>query len=248
MCVTMEDPRLIHEIEHGKFLACRGAGEVWNWETPAGRLRWARRVKMLTSHLAPGMEVLELGCGAGYFTKEIVKTGARLTAIDISPELIEIARNELKTGDHVIFSIQNAYEMKFGDDRFDAIVGSSILHHLDVVLALRECFRVLKTGGTICFTEPNMLNPQIALQKNIPFLKVRMGDSPDETAFFAWSMRKYLRSSGFTDIQVRCFDFLHPSIPESLLPLLLPVADRLEKIPFVSNIAGSLYIRARKPS
>ena len=86
------DPRLIHEIEHGKFLSRRGAGEVWNWETPAGRLRWARRVKMLTSPLAPGMEVLELGCGTGYFTKEIVKTGVRLTAIDISPELIEIAK------------------------------------------------------------------------------------------------------------------------------------------------------------
>ena len=86
------DPRLIHEIEHGEFLSRRGAGEVWNWETPAGRVRWARRVKMLTSLLAPGMEVLELGCGAGYFTKEIVKTGVRLTAIDISPELIEIAK------------------------------------------------------------------------------------------------------------------------------------------------------------
>jgi 2-polyprenyl-3-methyl-5-hydroxy-6-metoxy-1,4-benzoquinol methylase len=244
----MDDQRLINEIEHGRFLAGRGAGEVWNWETPAGRLRWARRVKMLTSHLAPGMEVLELGCGTGYFTKEIAKTGAQLTAIDISPELIEIAEQTVRNAERITFSIQNAYAMNLEDDRFDAVVGSSILHHLNVALALRECFRVLKPGGTICFTEPNMLNPQIALQKNIPFLKRRLGDSPDETAFFAWIVRKQLTSAAFVDIGVRCFDFLHPGIPAPLLPLLVPVADLLEKIPLVSNIAGSLSIRARKPT
>jgi len=33
------------------------------------------------------------------------------------------------------------------------------------------------------FTEPNMMNPQVALIKNVPSLKSRAGDSPDETAF-----------------------------------------------------------------
>jgi 2-polyprenyl-3-methyl-5-hydroxy-6-metoxy-1,4-benzoquinol methylase len=243
----MDDRRLINEIQHGRFLAIRGAGEVWNWETPAGRLRWARRVKMLTCHLREGMEVLELGCGTGYFTREIAKTGARLTAIDISPELIEIARHELKDVPGVAFSIQNAYEMNFADERFEAVVGSSILHHLDVASALGECFRVLKPGGTISFTEPNMLNPQIALQKNIPFLKKKLGDSPDETAFFAWGIKNRAASAGFVDVRVRCFDFLHPAIPERLLPVLIPVAALLEKVPLVANIAGSLHIRAVKP-
>jgi 2-polyprenyl-3-methyl-5-hydroxy-6-metoxy-1,4-benzoquinol methylase len=242
----MQDPRLNHEIEHGRFLADQGAGDVWNWETPAGRLRWRRRVKMLTSILAPGMAVLEMGCGTGYFTKEIVKTGVRLTAIDISLELIRIAKKEISPGDKVCFALQNAYGMGLQGDRFDVVVGSSILHHLDVVQALRECFRVLKPGGKISFTEPNMLNPQIALQKSIPYLKKRLGDSPDETAFLPWMIKKNLISAGFSDIQVRCFDFLHPAIPGSWLPLLEPIATGLEKIPFISAIAGSLWIQARK--
>jgi hypothetical protein len=45
------DIRIKHEIEHGKFLAGKGAGEIWNWESPAGKLRWARRVKMLTEFI-----------------------------------------------------------------------------------------------------------------------------------------------------------------------------------------------------
>ncbi len=46
--------RIAKEIQHGRFLAEHGAGEIWNWESPAGKLRWARRVKMLSSHLEAG--------------------------------------------------------------------------------------------------------------------------------------------------------------------------------------------------
>ena len=53
------------------------------------------------------------------------------------------------------------------------------MHHLNVKKALVEFYRVLKPGGTIYFTEPNMLNPIIAVQKNIPFIKKLMGDTPD---------------------------------------------------------------------
>ena len=87
--------RVAQEIRHGRFLAQRGPGEIWNWESPAGKLRWARRVKMLSSHLKPGMTVLELGCGAGYFTQELARSGADVVAIDVSPELLEIARSQL---------------------------------------------------------------------------------------------------------------------------------------------------------
>ena len=59
------DSRLENEIEHGKYLIEHGAGETWNWETPAGRLRWRRRVKMLNDIIIRGSEVLELGCGTG---------------------------------------------------------------------------------------------------------------------------------------------------------------------------------------
>src|SRR6185437_11348123 len=102
--------RITREIEHGRFLVERGPGQIWNWETPAGKLRWARRVKMLSNHLRPGMSVLELGCGIGLFTAELAQTGAAITAIDISPDLLEIAKTE-RSASNVNYEVQNAYAM-----------------------------------------------------------------------------------------------------------------------------------------
>src|SRR5438270_13818829 len=106
--------RIAREIEHGRFLAQHGAGEIWNWESPAGKLRWARRVKMLSKHLGPGMSVLEVGCGTGYFTRELARSGADVVAIDVSSELLEIARSNCSRP-NVRYDIENAYELSYPD-------------------------------------------------------------------------------------------------------------------------------------
>jgi 2-polyprenyl-3-methyl-5-hydroxy-6-metoxy-1,4-benzoquinol methylase len=239
------EARLQHEIEHGRYLAAHGAGELWSWESPAGRIRWQRRVRMLASHLCAGMEVLELGCGTAYLTRELAPTGASITAIDISPDLLELARRECSAA-NVHFEIQNAYDLTFPDASFDSVVGSSVLHHLEIDSALAQVYRVLRPGGTIRFTEPNMLNPQIAIQKNVPSLKQRLGDSPDETAFFRWPLRRRLERTGFREVRIQPFDFLHPRIPSRGIPTVQAIGNLLEKIPLISEIAGSLYIRAAK--
>jgi SAM-dependent methyltransferase len=237
--------RVAQEISHGRFLAKHGAGEIWNWESPAGKLRWARRVRMLSSHLKPGMTVLELGCGAGHFTQELARSGADVVAIDVSPDLLQIARTNCGAP-NVKYQIENAYELSYDDAVFDSVVGSSVLHHLEIERALRDVYRVLKPGGTIFFTEPNMLNPQIAVQKNIPWIKRKLGDSPDETAFFRWPLRRLLEQIGYRDIRIDPFDFLHPKTPVLLINRVDQLGRFLEKMPIVSEFAGSLYIRATK--
>ena len=104
--------RVAQEIRHGRFLAKHGAGEIWNWESPAGKLRWARRVKMLSSHLKPGMTILELGCGAGYFTQELARSGADIVAIDVSAELLEIAKANCPAP-NVRYEIQDACALTY---------------------------------------------------------------------------------------------------------------------------------------
>ncbi len=239
------EARLQREIEHGRYLVRYGAGEIWNWEGPAGKLRWKRRVQMLTSHLRPEMKVLELGCGTAYFTKELALTGATITAIDISPELLAQARINCHAP-NVTFEVQNAYALSYPDASFDSVIGSSVLHHLEIEEALRQIYRVLRPEGMICFTEPNMLNPQIAVQKNVPAVKKRLGDSPDETAFFRWPLRRLLEQTGFRDVRVRPFDFLHPRTPENSIPFVRRAGELLETIPLLREIAGSLFIRATK--
>ena len=60
-------------------------------------------------------------------------------------------------------------------------------------------------------------------------------------------MKKELSGHGFKDIAVTPFDFLHPGIPARLIPLLKPLCDCAEKIPLLRAIAGSLYIKCKKP-
>jgi ubiquinone/menaquinone biosynthesis C-methylase UbiE len=237
--------RIAREIQHGRFLAQCGAGEIWNWESAAGKLRWARRVKMLSKHLGAGMKVLEVGCGTGYFTQELVRSGADVIAIDVSPELLEIAKANC-SAPNVRYEIQNACELSYPDTVFDSVVGSSVLHHLEIEAALHEIYRVLKVDGSVHFTEPNMLNPQVAIQKNVPWIKRKLGDSPDETAFFRWPLRRVLEQTGYRDIRIDPFDFLHPKTPVALIDRLNALGRLLENVPIISEFAGSLYIRALK--
>ncbi len=238
--------KIKQEIEHGRYLSARNSGKIWNWDSPESKLRWKRRIRLLISHITSEMSVLEVGCGTGYLTRELVKTGADIYAIDISPELLAQAKSYCEV-ENVTYMIENACDMSFDPDRFDSVVGSSVLHHLGVDSALREFFRVLKPQGSLFFTEPNMLNPQIALQKNIPYLKRKLGDSPDETAFFRRGLKNKLVSAGFAEVVIEPFDFLHPSIPKALISFVQPLCRLAEKTPGLSEFSGSLYIRAVKP-
>ncbi|MBI5393892.1 MAG: methyltransferase domain-containing protein [Verrucomicrobia bacterium] len=241
-------PRASHEIEHGKKLAQGDPELVWGWGTPAGRQRAQRRAELIASAagLKPGSRTLEVGCGTGMFTEIFARTGARIVAVDISPELLELARERGLPADRVQF-IQKGFEDCEAEGPFDAVIGSSILHHLDMEVSMRKILRLLKPGGCISFAEPNMLNPQLALQKNVPWLKARMGDSPDETAFVRWRLAALLRRVGFVGISLRPFDWLHPSTPQRLVGLVSRLGAILERVPLLRELAGSVHIFARRP-
>src|SRR3990172_3276951 len=156
------------EIEHGKKIA-DDAENIWGWGTPAGRLRAERRFQYLIKYggIKKGKRVLELGCGTGVFTEKLSTQGIRLAAIDISMDLIKKAKEKLN-GKGVQFIVADVERLPFKQGGFDSVVGISVLHHLSLDIACREVYGVLTKGGRLAFSEPNMVNPQIYLQKNIP--------------------------------------------------------------------------------
>lgn len=235
--------RLERERAHGCTIIA-SEEKNWGWKGEAGQVRWRRRLEYLARAVPGGQgKVLEVGAGTGTFTANLAKVYADLTAIDISPDLLAIAAQKAPSAKLVCM---DAHNLQFPDNTFDAIVGCSVLHHLDWRLALRCFIRKLRPGGVIRFSEPNLLNPQIFLQKNLPFLKRKLGDSPDEYAFTAREIQRDLRNAGFQSIEVQPYEFLHPSTPRFLIPTVLRLEHRLESSIF-GCIAGSLRFHARRP-
>jgi 2-polyprenyl-3-methyl-5-hydroxy-6-metoxy-1,4-benzoquinol methylase len=239
--------RAAREVEHWRQIADR-AEDYWGWTTPAGRLRAERRVAWLVERgaIGPGASCLEVGCGTGFFTAALAQTGARIDAVDISPELLDRARQRLGSG-RVTFILADAHTGEHLGGPYDAVVGISVLHHLDLSLALPTLVGVLRPGGRFVFSEPNMRNPQIWLQKRVGWLKRLAGDSPDETAFYAGQIVALLEGQGLTDVEARPFDWLHPATPKRLIRPVAELGRWLEQTPGVRRFAGSLAISARKP-
>ncbi|NDJ53561.1 MAG: methyltransferase, partial [Chloroflexi bacterium] len=126
-----------NEIEHGRHLAESGQPEViWNWGSPAGQVRAKRRAQLIAeaAGLAPGKQALEVGCGTGLFSELMLPHGAHILAVDISPDLIDLAKGRKLPEDQVDFRAIS-FEYAGQPTQFDAIVGSSVLHHLEMIPA-----------------------------------------------------------------------------------------------------------------
>jgi ubiquinone/menaquinone biosynthesis C-methylase UbiE len=235
-----------HEIEQGKKIK-DSAEVVWRWDSPTGIVRSHRRANFFV-HLGLmnyHTNALEIGCGTGLFTKLVYeKSNANITAIDISQELIDVA---ISKSINASFQKMDALYLNYDDQTFDVVFGSSILHHLPEKAALTEVFRVLKPGGKIIFAEPNMLNPHIFFQKNVPAFKKYWGDCPDESAIVRWKLKKILNKVGFTKSFVTPYDYLYPLTPVFLIKTISFVGNILEKLPLIKEIAGSVIIYAERP-
>src|SRR5262249_26879334 len=87
----------LNEVAHGRTIAEQGE-EVWNWSTPSGQARLAKRIELYARHLGMAsrpMKVLELGCGTGLYTERIAPLCRELVAVDISELLLEQAKRRV---------------------------------------------------------------------------------------------------------------------------------------------------------
>jgi ubiquinone/menaquinone biosynthesis C-methylase UbiE len=244
------DERLKHEREHFDRLASEVGNVWWGHLTKAGQLRIERRSKVAArfARLEPGVTVLEPGSGSGEFTEKLARSGATICAVELSRSQVDLARERLARHPNVQLIVGDAGRLEFPDRHFNAVIGLSVLHHLDLDRTLREFLRVLKPGARLFFSEPNMLNPQVYLERNVKWIGRRLQNSPDETAFVRWSLARKLKEIGYVDVNIEPVDFLHPGIPAFAVGLMEKVNVLLEHLPLIREIAGSLFIYAAKPA
>lgn len=221
--------------------------EYWGCETPTGQLRLYIKGELISRamHAKKGAKLLDLGCGFGALTQHLTDLKCEIYGVDISSQSVAIARKKIKSS-KIFFKPGNAHDLDFKSGYFDMIVGNAILHHLELDKALSEIFRTLKKGGQIIFFEPNLINPQVLLERKIPYCRRLVRNSEDETAFIRWQLEKELKNAGFKNVKVTPYDFLYPALPLSFAKTFKKISDVLEKTPLIREISGSLKITASK--
>jgi len=101
--------------------------------------------------------LLDFGCGKGEFSLIFSRIGYEVFGFDLSPNSIAIAEQlagKYGMSERTHFSVGVAERLDYPADYFDVVVGTDILHHVDISQALAECSRVLKEGGAAVFHEP----------------------------------------------------------------------------------------------
>ncbi len=100
-----------------------------------------------------GMHILDLACGQGFFSRALAATGARVTGVDISPELIEIARAKSPVSKSGVpsFAVSPADHLpRIDGATFDAVLISLAIQNIENLQGtFGECARVLKPEGKL---------------------------------------------------------------------------------------------------
>jgi SAM-dependent methyltransferase len=112
-----------------------------------------------------GRRVLEAGCGTGDLSLELLDRGAALTALDVSPGMVEVAQRRaerLAPGASAGWLAAPLEETGLPDAAFDVVTGKWVLHHADVATAAAEVHRLLRPGGVAVFFENQARNRPVA--------------------------------------------------------------------------------------
>lgn len=176
------------------------------WDRWAGRYdrvmsgdrdTYARILNRMKKRLNRNMNVLELACGTGILSVQLVGNVKMLEATDFSEEMIRQAKQKCHSS-RLHFSVQDATALPYAPETFDAVVISNALHIMpSPEKALAEIRRVLKSEGVL-------IAPTFTAAGSVfGRLQIRVMELFGFKAFHIWKPQEYLdflKSNGFTVI------------------------------------------------
>lgn len=174
--------------------------------------------KMMRRELPENAQVLEVGCGLGFFGESITRD-FDYHAIDISEEAIQFAKEQLGLQN---VAIGDAYQLEYPDNQFDAVVSFDVVEHLNTPKKFTdEAFRVLKPGGIVLISTPNPLSYGNRVKKDKPGLIPTMYlDKTHVSLLTPDEWKDIFEDSGF-QIQRIGTDFLWDIPYYNTIPVLL---------------------------
>ena len=179
-----------------------------NWDTPGVSLgeNDLKIIELTKKYLNPGSVVLDYGCATGSIALEIASLAKAVHGIDISSNMIEIAKRKADERNikNIGFARAAIFDESLEKESFDVLLSLSILHLVeDSAQAMDRVNQLLKPGGifisaTPCLGEKTFLS----VLMNVPiFLLSRAGVIPSITFFTGSSLTAAITNAGFQMIE-----------------------------------------------
>lgn len=160
-------------------------------------------VNRMKKKLNRNMTVLELACGTGLMSVQLAGSVKMMEATDFSEDMIKQAKTKSHSS-HLHFSVQDATDLPYTSETFDAVIISNALHIMpNPEKALSEIKRVLKKDGILIaptFTAAGSLSGRI---------RMRIMELSGFKVFHKWTPEKYIKfleNNGFTVIDKEIYD------------------------------------------
>lgn len=94
-------------------------------------------------------DALDIGCGTGVFSRLLARRSDRVLALDLSPQMIRIARERSEQYSNIDFQVADAMTWEFPSEQFDCVASIATLHHLPFEETLLKMKAALKINGTL---------------------------------------------------------------------------------------------------
>lgn len=199
--------------------------------------------------IRPGQRILDIGCGSGIFSHWLAQRGLKVSAVDISPKLIDLGR---RLYPEVDFQVGDAGHLAYRTGAFDAVSLCGVIHHFpEPAPVAAEVARVTKPGGSFFAFDPNRRNPFMYLYrvKSSPFYSP-VGVTPNEEPVRVEDIVKRFQAAGF-QVHADFTSVKYTYVASGKARLLLPLYNLAETVllwpPFLRRCRAFLLTWGRKP-
>jgi ubiquinone/menaquinone biosynthesis C-methylase UbiE len=183
------------------------------------------------ARIESGMRVLDLGCGSGDLSLQLLARGARVTGVDVSGGMVDVVKRRADLhfpASDAAFVAAPVEATGLESGSFDAVVGRFILHHIDLERGIPEVVRLLTPGGRASFAENSARNPLLMFARAKiagRYGVIRLG-TPDERPMSKNDIALVARHFTTTEVTYPVFDFFR-IFDRQVLRFRRPTASRI---------------------
>lgn len=183
-----------------------------------------------------GKRVIDIGCGDGTYTLELLNAGAQeVLGVDAAASAIDCARKRAETYNNVRFETADIYDLD-AYKGYDIAILRGILHHLyDVEKAVEN---ICKVADEVVIVEPNGYNPILKVIEKISPYHVEH----EEKSYAPHKLNRWFESQGGRVVKAIYIGLVPMFCPDFLARTFKALEPVVEKIPLLRNISCGQYV------